>query len=432
MFGAHDPAEIRPFEICSIRPPTENASLTFRLTRNCHWNRCAFCPVYKLGARYSRRTIDEVREDVRRAAALDDYMFSEGIGNPVFSTADFDRAAGLAGKIRKARWEAGSFDEPAPEYDDRGDLDPRMRWFLSWFNSTPGVEECMRHMINWRIDGARTCFLGDADSLTLKPDFVEQAIGAVKTAFPSISRFTVYGRTSSAARIRTPRDLRRFAAAGVDRVHFGLESGSDAVLAAVNKGTTFSDHVEGCHKIRDAGISCSIYVMPGLGGEALSVEHALETARAISAIGPDYVRLRTLEVFPMTGLDRARERGEFTEASEETVVREIRLMLENIGCATTIVSDSATNLLEVNGVLPADRDAMFRGIDDYLALGPREKIEFSFWSRLRSFMGQYGDLSPEIIEAITPVITGSEIDTSRAEDSYLLKTIQFIRSRLMP
>ncbi len=173
-------------------------------------------------------------------------------------------------------------------------------------------------------------------------------------------------------------------------------------------------------------------IMLKISGEALSGEHALETARAISAIGPDYVRLRTLEIFPMTGLDHARERGEFVEASEETVVHEIRTMLENISCATTIVSDSATNLLEVNGALPSDRDAMFRGIDEYLALGPRERIEFSFWSRLRSFMGQYGDLSAEIIDAISPMIRGSEIDTSRADDLYLQKTIQFIRSRLMP
>jgi len=31
---------VEPFEISSIRPPTENDSLTFRLTRNCGWNRC--------------------------------------------------------------------------------------------------------------------------------------------------------------------------------------------------------------------------------------------------------------------------------------------------------------------------------------------------------------------------------------------------------
>jgi hypothetical protein len=60
---------VEPFEICSIRPPTENDSLTFRLTRNCGWNRCLFCPVYKYGARFSRRSMEEVKKDIQRVGA---------------------------------------------------------------------------------------------------------------------------------------------------------------------------------------------------------------------------------------------------------------------------------------------------------------------------------------------------------------------------
>lgn len=65
---------IEHFEICTIRPPTENYSLTFRLTRNCGWNRCLFCPAYKLGARFSRRTLDEVKKDVDRAKRIDELL----------------------------------------------------------------------------------------------------------------------------------------------------------------------------------------------------------------------------------------------------------------------------------------------------------------------------------------------------------------------
>ena len=69
-----DYTQVEPFEICSIRPPTENYSLTFRLTRNCYWNRCKFCPVYKLGAKISRRSLGEVREDIKRAQLIDDIL----------------------------------------------------------------------------------------------------------------------------------------------------------------------------------------------------------------------------------------------------------------------------------------------------------------------------------------------------------------------
>jgi len=56
-----DLSRVEPLEICSIRPPTENDSVTFRLIRNCGWNRCLFSPVYKYGARFSRRSMEEVK-----------------------------------------------------------------------------------------------------------------------------------------------------------------------------------------------------------------------------------------------------------------------------------------------------------------------------------------------------------------------------------
>ncbi len=58
------------FEQGPIRPPSEASSLLVRVVRNCGWNRCRFCPVYK-GCRFSLRPPDEVLADVdaMRAAA---------------------------------------------------------------------------------------------------------------------------------------------------------------------------------------------------------------------------------------------------------------------------------------------------------------------------------------------------------------------------
>jgi hypothetical protein len=46
-----------------IRPPSEAQSLLVRVTRNCPWNRCIFCPAYK-GVKFSRRTVEEVKADI--------------------------------------------------------------------------------------------------------------------------------------------------------------------------------------------------------------------------------------------------------------------------------------------------------------------------------------------------------------------------------
>lgn len=50
------------FETGRIRPPSEASSILLRITRGCHWNRCAFCPVYKEG-QYAIRKIDEIKRD---------------------------------------------------------------------------------------------------------------------------------------------------------------------------------------------------------------------------------------------------------------------------------------------------------------------------------------------------------------------------------
>ena len=56
------------FEQGPIRPPSEAHSLLVRVIRNCTWNRCTFCPVYK-GTRSSLRPLEDVLADVDAMAA---------------------------------------------------------------------------------------------------------------------------------------------------------------------------------------------------------------------------------------------------------------------------------------------------------------------------------------------------------------------------
>ncbi len=428
-----DSSSLEPFEICTIRPPTENTSLTFRLTRNCYWNRCKFCPIYKTGAVFSRRSLDEVKRDIERAKALDDLMLARGIGMPRYTRADYGRLPGLADEILRTRKKTApevQIHESSAELPD--DVDTRLAWFFSWFNDQPSLEDSLAHLLTWRLAGGKTCFLGDADGLILKPEFLTAVLGEIRSRFPTLERFTIYGRTRTAARQRSLADLQAMAAAGLNRVHFGLESGSDQVLAFVNKGESSAEHIEGCLKIKEAGLSCSIYIMPGLGGAELSEEHALETARVINAIAPDFVRLRTLEIFPQTPLEKALKDGAFVECPEEQVVRELRSLISRIEAETELLSDSASNLLDLYGKLPDDRNRLLKIIDDYLDLSERDKRIFSFHSRLSSFLGQYGELPEDLYGILTPYIRGESIDMSRCPDDTLENITRTIRSRLMP
>jgi radical SAM superfamily enzyme len=51
------------YELGVIRPPSVASSLLVRVTRNCPWNQCLFCPAYK-GVKFSKRTMEEVKSDI--------------------------------------------------------------------------------------------------------------------------------------------------------------------------------------------------------------------------------------------------------------------------------------------------------------------------------------------------------------------------------
>ncbi len=442
-----DLSRVEPFEICSIRPPTENYSLAFRLTRNCGWNKCLFCPIYKYGARFSRRDIEEVKRDIDKAKVISDLLVEYDIGTKGSARTNYEEAAGLIEKIRAGQGGAKeaeplmtrsndgrprAYDHRSPTATDGdGEEDERLAWFSSWFKDKPTIEDSIHHVLSWQLGGKETCFLGDSNSLMLSPDFFAEAVTYINKAFPAIKRFTIYGRTKSAAK-KDAKELMAFQEAGLHRVHFGLESGSDRVLRFMKKGATVAEHVEGCLKAKDAKLSCCVYVMPGLGGALWSEEHAVETAKVLTEIAPDYVRLRSLEIFPGTDLAAAVQGGGFVEASEEQMAREIGIMVERIEAECEIVSDSASNLLAVNGTLPHDRERMLAVVNGYLQLSHREKLAFSLESRLRSFVGQYGGMSHDILNVVATWLTNLGIDISGAPDHEVMKAIKLIRSKLMP
>jgi hypothetical protein len=309
---------VQGFEQGPIRPPSEAHSLLVRINRNCPWNRCAFCPVYK-GERFSTRTADEV-------------------------LADLDA-------LRRA----------------------------------------------YGPDGPRTVFLQDANPLLLATGELVRILEGIRERFPHVSRVTAYARSRTLAR-RPPEELARLRAAGLDRLHVGLESGSDEVLSLVDKGATRADCLEAGRRAKAAGFELSCYVMPGLGGRTRSVLHADETASALVQMRPDFVRLRTTAVVPGSGLARLQAEGRFEPCGEVELVAEIRRLVEGLGeLRTRLESDHVLNLLmELEGELPGARPALLALCDRFLGLPAEERARFVLARRL-GFMGRLEDyLRPEV------------------------------------
>ncbi|NVM27900.1 MAG: radical SAM protein [Candidatus Helarchaeota archaeon] len=377
------------FEIASVRPPTENFSLAIPAHYYCPWGKCAFCPsvLFTESRTFKRRRLEEILEDISNATLLNELVLESGF--------------------------------------------PNQSAIHTLIRDYPQLNGCIIHLVYWHLyANASTAFLGGANPLLYKSDFLTKILRVLKSTFPSIIRITSYGRTKSASK----KDVQYFEAlhqAGLDRIHVGLESGSNQVLKFMNKGVTAEEHVVGGQKIKDGGISLCTYVMPGLGGKKWSTEHAIETARVINEIEPDFVRLRTLEIFPMTSLHGKLRSGEFIELSEEEVVKEERILVENIECNTTITSDSAANLLiEIWGTLPRDKEKIFQAIDNYLSLSPEEKLEFSLKRRVEAFSSQYGGLSRPIERKLNKLKRMQKNDEKYYEK--IRRIIKYIRDRLIP
>jgi radical SAM superfamily enzyme YgiQ (UPF0313 family) len=234
----------------------------------------------------------------------------------------------------------------------------------------------------WLYFGGENVFLQDANSLVAKTPDLVAILDFLREKFPQIKRITTYCRSHTAAR-KTVSEFEQLKKAGLSRIHVGMESGSDDVLALINKGVKAIDHIKAGQNIRQAGIELSEYFIPGLGGAKLTIPHALETARVMNAINPDFIRLRTLHVVPGTELEDLVKSGEFRPLGDEDILREIQLFIENLEVkGSHLVSDHILNLLEeLEGTLPEDKPKILSLIKRYFDLSGEERLIFRLGRR---------------------------------------------------
>ncbi len=336
------------FEQGPIRPPSEAGSLLLRMTRNCPWNRCLFCPVYK-NEKFSRRSIEEIKNDIFAIVEAAEEVKAVSEAN------------GLNGDIN--RQVVAKIQSERPE---------------------------LLQVAFWLYQGGENVFLQDGDSLLLPVDQLTEILELLIEKFPTIKRITSYARSKTLLK-RNVEELQRLRKAGLNRIHVGLESGNDQVLEFMKKGVTGADHIEAGQRVKEAGLSLSEYVILGLGGEQWWREHALDTAEVINQINPDFIRVRTLAVPKISPLYEKVVQGEFKLLSDDDVIREEKLFIESLqGINSEFYSDHILNLLEdVSGKLMEDKNKMLSIINEYQSLPVDKREKF----RLGRRTGYYRTMS---------------------------------------
>jgi radical SAM superfamily enzyme YgiQ (UPF0313 family) len=197
-------------------------------------------------------------------------------------------------------------------------------------------------VFNWLASGARTAFLQDADSMSMRPREFTAVLKHLRRSLASLTRVTTYTRSKTLFK-RSPEHLRTIHEAGLDRLHVGLETGDDELLTRVNKGVTSAEQIEGGRKALAAGFQVSMYWMPDLGGRERRRQHAQNTARVLSAINPHYIRTRPLVPRPGTPLFDEVAQGRMHLSSPHERLEELACMIGGLEVTSRVCFDHAMN-----------------------------------------------------------------------------------------
>ena len=212
-------------------------------------------------------------------------------------------------------------------------------------------------------------FLADGDALMRRTDDLVQILGLVYGLFPECERVTCYASPTS-LQIKSEEDLCLLQQHGLTMVYMGLESGCDEVLKKMNKGHDSAAIIAAGQKARRCGLKLSVTAISGLGSRELMREHAIGTAKALSAMKPEYIGLLTLMVEHGTPLERWVREGSFTVLGPMEVLQETEIFLQHIDSEGSIFRmNHASNYLTLKGTLNQDREALLakvqKGLQGY-------------------------------------------------------------------
>ena len=211
----------------------------------------------------------------------------------------------------------------------------------------------------------RRVFLADGDALVLPTAKLLKILQALRDTFPKLQRVSSYAAPKDILR-KSEEELRQLKEAGLQLLYYGMETGDDITLKAVNKGVNGEEAVEAGRRVTASGMKLSIMVILGLAGKEGSKRHALETAKAINIIQPTMWSALCLMLYRGSELLDQFERGEFNPLSPAECMEELYTIMENVDLPEDkhclFRSNHISNYIPLAGTLPKDKQRLLREI----------------------------------------------------------------------
>ena len=206
-------------------------------------------------------------------------------------------------------------------------------------------------------------FLADGNAMVLPADYLLDILSELKSVFPKLTRVSAYAIPKD-LNDKTIEELKAIQEGGLKLIYVGIESGDDEVLKMVNKGETFKSTVEGMLKSKEAGMKSSVMILSGLGGKKFSDQHAINSARVVNEVQPEF--LSTLVLSYPHGVEHFKKRfkGDFEPCDIPDLLNELKTFISHTDLKqTTFRSDHASNYLILKGTLGREKDRMLAEIE---------------------------------------------------------------------
>lgn len=212
-------------------------------------------------------------------------------------------------------------------------------------------------------------FLADGDALVVKTQDIITILDKAYALFPRLERITMYGAAQDVL-LKSHEELVSLREHGLEMVYIGAESGSDEILQDVKKGVSSAEIIEACLRLKAAGLKVSMTLITGLGGRPKTREHAVMSARLVTATKPDYLGLLTLHLEAGTPLAQDYLEGRFDILSPLEYLQEQKLFLESVDSEGTVLrSNHVSNYVALAGILNRDRQKMIDQLQRALESG---------------------------------------------------------------
>lgn len=219
--------------------------------------------------------------------------------------------------------------------------------------------------VHYGKESVRRVFLADGDALVLPTAKLLKILQALRENFPKLQRVASYAAPKDILR-KSEKELRQLKEAGLQLLYYGMETGDDITLKAVNKGVNAAEAIEAGRRVTASGMKLSLMVILGLAGKEGSQRHALETAKAINIIQPTMLSALCLMLYRGSELLDQFENGEFNPLSPQGLMEELHLMMQNIDLPQDkhclFRSNHVSNYVQLAGTLPKDKDRLLSEI----------------------------------------------------------------------